>query len=256
MTWADISQVWGTGNKVSGSGFTTSAVLVDVEVANILVAYCTSDNIATTSGASSDHTAVTDSAGNTYTKLYEYTRSSGVAGDGVTISGWACKITALLTAGVSTATVTFSGTLSAKVFSGREFTVGAGKTWEEAGTRQTGNGSGTSTTSLTLNIGSAPTTSRVWLSHVGWEGPSSDTWTQDSDFFNMNGVGNNAGVADTNVTQRGGRDISGADTTKTHQGTNSISRDFVTVLFALDEVDEVGASPSDDDWLVGGGFFG
>src|SRR5712691_2263300 len=63
--------------------FTTSAAL---SLNNLGVIVLATDNLATTDGNTSDHLAITDTAGNTWTKAREYTNSRAALAGGVTVS--------------------------------------------------------------------------------------------------------------------------------------------------------------------------
>lgn len=94
----------------------------EIAIGELVVAICTSDNEATTDGASTDHDSVTDTDGHTWTKILEFTSTAGVALDGCTLSVWYAVTTAAIGTGDS---VTFtSGASNDKVIAIASATIG------------------------------------------------------------------------------------------------------------------------------------
>lgn len=92
----------------------------------IAIVVIAKDNTAT--GADGDYsevTGITDTGGNTYTKVAEYTNTQGSAGGGATVSIWKSKLTTTLSGG-STVTINFSASVTAKAALYDSFTVAPG----------------------------------------------------------------------------------------------------------------------------------
>jgi hypothetical protein len=112
------------------------------------------DNDATSSGQVTEVTSISDSKGNTWNRLYEYAYAGGSPGAnaGVTTSLWAARIgTTILT--TDTITAAYSS-VTCKILSVAEFTVGAGNTIAIAGTPQVVTGSGATPSSTISGLDS------------------------------------------------------------------------------------------------------
>lgn len=119
MTISGLLLATGPGTTTSGDTWSSSFGSGPTAGEAVLVAL-TTDNIATTDGASSTHTGFSG-GGLTWTKLAEVTASSGAAADGVTISLWQSSV-AESTSGSLSFTATFSAAVSAKVATQCRFT--------------------------------------------------------------------------------------------------------------------------------------
>jgi uncharacterized phage protein (TIGR02218 family) len=75
----------------------------------------------TPTGPSNNHLTITDSQGNTWTKLREYTANMLAGGDVVTSSIWACVVTTALTTS-DTLAVTFAIAIPCRAIESRQFT--------------------------------------------------------------------------------------------------------------------------------------
>lgn len=176
MSWSSIGNIGTAANAVSSTTITitTSAT---AEAGNVVLVAIGKDNTSTTTGDNSEVTGVTDSAGNTYTKICEHTRG-GVAAASITVSVWRSLITSQLTSG-GTITASFATTI-AKGISAWEFSFGAGSTVSAPVGLVTQEGSANDPASLAVSgLGSAE---RLYVRAVGREGNSAaftatGTWT-------------------------------------------------------------------------------
>lgn len=116
------------GSQGSASAGTTVVITTTAtaEVGNVIVVWTAWDNSATTD-SDTTQLSVTDSAGNTYTRIRERNESSGAADDGVLGAFFYTVVTSQLSSG-GTITVTNSSSETAKVAAAWEFTIGAGST--------------------------------------------------------------------------------------------------------------------------------
>ena len=120
----------GMGAVGSATDNQTSLVLTTVAgaaISNLVVAIIGVDNRTPTSGASTDISAVSDSAGNTWVKAHEWSGGGSIQGT-ATVAIWYTQVTSTMpSGGTITATFTDSATSDASAISVRKFTVGAGK---------------------------------------------------------------------------------------------------------------------------------
>lgn len=230
MAITDKGGIGVAGNKTSGSSLalTTSAATA---VGDVVVVQYVSDNIQTTDGETSLVTSVTDSAGNTYTKIREMTFGGGGAAAGLTLSVWYSRHTAAL---ASSSTITASmGTDStvAKGMSARLFGTSL-PVAIDAVTITTNTGT---PTSLTLT---APDSKlRLWMRVGGAETKSASFsaatsgWTLTADAGSSGGGGDTTHVstmADFLVDT-----VSNSSQTSAPGGT--VSCDRVNIFFAMSE---------------------
>ena len=122
----------GTANDTTADTSFTLTPSATLNSGNIGILIIAKDNEGTTDTSNDECDEPTDSVGNTYTKLREYTNGNGAADAGATVCVFFTKATTdLTTAGTVTMTVT---TNSVKAATFWEFTIGAGNTIQIAGT--------------------------------------------------------------------------------------------------------------------------
>lgn len=234
MAWAWQAHRGSANNKTASASIGVSPSTA-IPVNSILVVRCASDNGGAGAGESNEHTSVTDSKGNTYTKLREHT-AGGAAASSVTGSIWAARITTQLET-TDTVTINFSFSPAAKVIGLEEYTVAAGKTFSNIGVA----GANGSSTTPSVTLGGLPATTHLFLGHIGAEGPNGDTFTQDADYGGAGegsntSIGTTGGGAATNVYSRFGGNIA-ALASDIYNPTLGTARDWIDTLIALDEVD-------------------
>lgn len=137
--WAAIASVntlIGTGSSIASGSTLPITLTLQMDAGNPTLIRITSDNINTGDGDFGEVQTVTDTAGNTYTKVCEHTNGQGVVGDGITASLWLTLPTTNLAAG-QPITVTFASAIVSKAGGAHEFTVGGGNTLALVGTCQT-----------------------------------------------------------------------------------------------------------------------
>lgn len=211
------------------------APTVQCNVGDIVVVTCTTDNIATTSGASTNHT-VTDASGNTWVRAKEWTRSSGVANDGITVSVHVCKVTTAITTSTNV-TLTTSATTTTKTLAIHRFAVAAGKTFEVQAASAGASGNGTAPSVAVSGLAS-----QEWLlvGGVGLEGEIG-TITKDADYTQLSTqVSSTAGTADTNNVRWSYYRIATL-TADTMTESGMTTGDWSTALVVLKEIDGVTA---------------
>lgn len=233
MAWTFLGHRGSATSKGAFIGSLSVNPTATIPVGAILVVRVSTDNFQGEAGIDPTHFSVTDSKGNVYTKIQEFTRSPGGANqDGVTGSLWAGEIaTALTTADTVTINFLFIASWTS-VIALEEFSVASGNTFAVVGSTST-RGTGT-TPSATLS-GLAAGFSYLFLGHIAIEGPNGDAFTQDADYLNNTSVGTTGGAALSNVASRFGRRIATL-TTDTYNPTLGTSRDWVENYAALREV--------------------
>lgn len=248
-----ISAVFGRGlafERVSDTTLTispSSAITVG-KIACITVA---ADNIATTDGASTDH-SVSDTDGHTWTKIFEETESSGAATDGVTVSLWMTKVTSEIGTG-DVVTITFGSAILCKVAHIWEFTVDSGNTFALQAVVHGHNdtGAGTETSGA---LSGMPSREYLFCGTLGAENETVSI-IEDADYTEVNSEARSSttGAADTNITLHSGvriATLTGDTYTLTGCGPNG----NLTSLAAVYEVAEV-ASTADPYPYIGGGYY-
>ena len=207
-----------------------------MSVGKILIVRCMSDNADATHDADASlHSSVTDSRGNTYTKAKEWQFGTGGAGAGVTVSLWYCKVaTALLENDLITLTLAIS--VTAKAIGATQFSITGASVSLAGASGVVGTGT---TPSVTLS--GLPSAEYLWLGVTGREGPTGDTVTADADYgFQADLIeGTSGGNALTNVSDDHGGYRVATLTSDTYNPTLGTSRDYATILVAIQEVVEI-----------------
>lgn len=218
-------------SSTSNASYAMTTATTILAVGNIGILTSISDNSTTTDGDNSEVTSVTDSVGNIWTKLGEYTNSpGGVAGDGVTCSVWMTKCTVQLATG-GTITINFNGNRTDKCCSCWAYTIGTGKVLVPAAPLVTSevnaaNGFGSSAFSSLVSL------SRLYFRGLGKEVNSTTDITVSASFtaITLTRSRNNASA----VIVRGEFRIN-TSTGETSNPTLAVSGDTAGLFFALDE---------------------
>lgn len=134
--WATIASVgvFGKNNEVTSDTSLVITTTATLEVGNLAIIGIGINNTNTTDADFSEISTVVDSAGNTWSKICEYTNGQDAAAAGATGAAWYTRATSELASG-GTITITTANTVTAKVAVAHEFTVGGAV--EIAGTCQT-----------------------------------------------------------------------------------------------------------------------
>ena len=232
--WTHINSE-GTSSKSSSTTIALNPS-TNPAVDSILVAACSTDNPDNTGPGEKTFHSLSDDQGSSWTRLMEY-QSAGNANAGTITSIWASKLGATITGNI---TCTLGDARSVRVLVMSEYTVGSGQTFSLAGAART-SGSGTSPSILLTGL---PSAEYNWIGVVGTEGPSGDSFTEDSDYGQRNRTGSTGGGAAGNQTANIANRILTA-TSDTYDPTIA-SRDFVIILVALEEV----TPPTDDSFML------
>ncbi len=229
MAWSSPTTVGGNGTKAAGTTLDLQPSAAVPAGAILIVGLC-SDNIATADGATSTVVGVTDTQGNSYTKVREWTRAAGSAGSGVTIAVFVSRVSSAL-ATSDTITATWSASLAARQMIAQYRTVGDGNTYRVRGSAGT-NGTSQSP-SVSLSGQSASTL--VWYGLAGLE--NTGTWTHDADYTQgRQNRTTTSGDANSNVMMAAASRATATITSDTFNPVPSVSGDWAAILLTLEEV--------------------
>lgn len=233
MAFSAVTERGTAGSTTSDTSLGVSPS-ANLTVGKIVFAVLAFDNIATADGASTTNDTLTDTDGHTWTKVYERTRSDGVAADGATGSLWWTKVTTQIDTG-DTVTFDVDSAVTAKCIGLFEVTVSAGNTIQLAGStflEATGNNPGP------LTLSGLPSKEYLLIGAAHSEG-NGITWTEDADYTNVyaaEGFTSAAGgVATERVRVRIGYRIATL-TGDTFQPTGLGNADHALALVAFEEV--------------------
>ena len=126
MAFASVGTLGAAFTKTSNQASASLTTTATLEAGNLGIYYVAVDNFASTDGDSSEVTGVVDSAGNTWTKIVEWTNSDGASQAGVTTSVWYVVATNQLTSGGTiTASYTNATSRDCTAHCAWEFTLGS-----------------------------------------------------------------------------------------------------------------------------------
>lgn len=175
--WATIASVGAlVSTHDTGKTSTTSLVatpLNQLDAGNIGVCAVAIDNTATSDGNSNDVTSMSDSVGNTWTKIREFTNAQTGAAAGATVALFMTKATTNLTTG-GTITANFSAAVADGMVC-QEFSIGAGNVFTSEGTWQDLAADNAAPGSMT--IGSLTSQAHIYLRATAHEGVQADAYT-------------------------------------------------------------------------------
>lgn len=201
MAFSAVTERGSATDKVSGLTVGVSPSTA-IAVGQIAFAVAATDNTTLITGASTDHTSVTDTDGHTWAKVYERTvTAAGVAEDGVTASLWWTKVVSEIGL-ADTVTLTLGTARVAKVIGLFEATVDAGMTiahsvGAEAFVDVVNAGNPGAAT-----IAGLSSIERLWVGIAGNE-QTIVTWTEDADYTNVyaaEGFSTTGGSLQTNIS--------------------------------------------------------
>jgi hypothetical protein len=222
-------------NKTSATTHNMAVSTASVLVGDAALYGVCSDNLGTVSGVTNQHLTLTDTGGNTWVKVYEYTNSpTGAAGDGTTVSLWLCKnVTTQVTITTGSVTLTYSGATTAKVCGLISFSKAAGtELVVDAVVAALQNAS---TNGPSCTISGLASAARLWFSVDGFESTqTSFGLTQDVDYGNQWNNGSTGSTQDTNQKLVGASRIATL-TGDTHLSTSGLTNDSAGILAAFSE---------------------
>lgn len=216
MAWTRVNQAVNAGNKVGATSLVTGVLANAAAVGDVLFAFISFDNVATVDGTSNDCTSVTDTKGNTWTKIGERSETNGgAAADGIASALYMCNVTVALTV-TDTITVNFSASVLAKQIAVEKFTIAAGKIAVQVGATTTG-GAQATVTGPSKVISGLTSAAYLWVALDAFENTAL-TYNQDADYTTTGTRQTTGSTATTNIQQAAGyRSFTG--TTDTHAAT-------------------------------------
>lgn len=236
MAFSAVTERGSATNKSVGGTTIAVSPTANLTVGKIVFAYGVVDNTATASGASTNHTSVTDTDGHTWNKVFERTMSSGVAADGVTHSLWWTKVATQIDT-TDSITLTIGTGRTAKALLIFEVTITASTIQvADDGTAFAFQEANTSAPS----VSTSGMTSQEYL-HIGCMAVEEEvtTWNEDASYTNVfaaEGITSGpAGGNDTNVVGFLGSRIATL-TGDTFNPTFAAARDMAVAVVAFEEV--------------------
>ncbi len=219
----------GATTNAGGTSF-SAAPSTSIPSGSYVVLMINRDNNTTSDGDNSEVTSVTDTQGNTWTKLKEMTNGQGAAAAGAMVSVWGCYPSG--TYGTTTATATFAVGQSALALLFFAVPVGAALgvdgTASKAIDASTGFGS--------LSITGLPSKERVWLRFCCKEGNGTTAITATSGWTSFGITAQNGpGITATNHIMYRAEYKVATSTGETSNPTWGTSGDAASVLIALSE---------------------
>lgn len=226
----------GSGSRDSTSTSTTFNITLttgaSITTGRILILRVAADN---NSAANDTLTTITDPRSNTWTKMGALVGGSSTTSAGVLVGFYWAKVTNaysnndVVTINFSTATGAVAAIIEEWSGIDNIVPVAAGPLAA----------SGAADTSHALPSITVPYTDQLVYCLVGTEGPSTDTFTQDSDTTNgswvaLTKVGATNGTATNNVTINGGYKIVTASGAQAYTATDSASRDWAGFVVIFD----------------------
>jgi hypothetical protein len=139
-----------SANKTDATSIAHTTTTTAVAAGDLVIVVVAKDNAAATNGNTNEITSVTDSAGNTYTKIREYCNSRGAANGGATVAAYYSLASFALGIG-GTITANFSDTRAAKALSAWAFTATGDSLTIEAGAQDSAVTGGDAGGALTIS---------------------------------------------------------------------------------------------------------
>ena len=235
MAFASVGTLGATFDKVAG----TSIVLTTTATAaagSFVVVIVAKDNASSTTGETSEITSVSDSAGNTWTKAYEYSYGGGTPGAnaGAVCAVYFSTLSSALSSG-GTITANFSDSRTASAISAWNYSLGAGNLAEldgATGYGDTNNQNGLSLTGLT-------SAEHLGIRAFALETQLTTAFALESGWTAMSTAGGTGGGSASNMRVDGQFGIESASTTvdvATVSGPSALFVDQANILVAFIEV--------------------
>lgn len=233
--------VGGAGTANSNSSGTTLALTVSatIEAGNLALVLIAKDNFGTTDADHSEVSSVTDSAGNTYAKMLEFTNGNGSAGAGATNSIWASVLASQLSSGVGVITATFANAITCKAMLCHEFTVGAGSTLSVAGSTSNARDA---TSPGSLTVSGLASGEYLWVRGIASESDNFTGLTVTSGYATLGLAAAIGGSSALSMASRGEYRILTA--TSSTSNPSLFNADHACVMVAIQEIAAVAGHPA------------
>ena len=232
MAWAAVSDIGNVAIKAAVTAISLTASSTITAGTYVLVAVG-KNNSSTTDGDNSEVTGVTNGgAGNTFSKVAEFTNSEAAAAAGATISVWGLAVqTQINTGGLIIASL--SVTSAATVMTGHKFDFGAGNTITRPGLQTLAADNVSNPGSMTISgLANNEYLFCRWIAKENEAATAMAATTGYTLFTNAQTVG---GLGTSNIGVRGEfRVLTGTGDTSDPQNTIALP-DWASVYFALKE---------------------
>lgn len=225
------------GSSTTSATWTAGLATTALADGDWLVLVVVTDNVQTTSGASSTHSMVGGSL--SYSKLGEWTNGQGAAGDGVTVSAWLARNLTGSKISTNNISMAFTGGVTERCANSYKFS--AGDNLALVSGSVVGNTVDASTGFGSATISGLPSVERVWFRAAGKEANSTATLATTSGYTGLTSARsrNNAAA----VLTRSEWLISTA-TGETSNPSLSASGDTAAIFFALSEGEGEPSAPT------------
>ena len=149
--WTVVGSFTSENSKTAGASWTPINLDNGAAVGDIIVLTLTTLPFAIDlDGTSSNHSTITDTQGNTWTKRIERSYSDSFS-NGCCTSIWTCEVTTALTGGLDTLTATYSGSIGAMAISSHKFRNATVGTLSVTGSTGVGEGAVAGVAALSLS---------------------------------------------------------------------------------------------------------
>jgi hypothetical protein len=198
-TFTSVGSFCSSGAKAGAATNTYSiTTTANLTAGNLAVLVVAADNLTTTDGNNNEHTSVTDSGGNVWTKRTEFTNGQGAAAGGATVSIWTARITTTVNSG-GTVTANFSGNLTARALTGWQFSFTGPVAFSVAGSTTLANDA---LDPGNMTIGSLTSREYLWIRAAALE-KDATAWTVSTNYTTFTNVSSTGAGAATNMGARG-----------------------------------------------------
>ncbi len=231
MAWSFTAHRGSASSKTSGAVLSISPTGT-VAAGAILVAVCVSDNIATGGGVTQTH-VVADFKGNPWQKVREQSNAAPAA-SGITLSVWACQVTAPLTAS-DLIVLGLAAAVTSRAVGLYEYAVGAGNGVSFAGASS---GEQDATASPAATLSGLASQSYAFFGVAAREDDTAGTYTPGANYNDRTKFGTTGGTGNTNVSCIVGDRVATLTGSTFAPTALSVAADVVTVLIAMREVTE------------------
>lgn len=234
MSFADVTALGTANSNTSTAGLTITTTAV-AEVGRLVIVATAWDNTATTDDAGRVDLRCTDSANNYWTCLGSITNGQGAAAGGAQVAMFCCVVQTQIASG-GTITITNSTNRTAKAMSAHKFSIdhhGVAVADKDFAFMDAADPA-----AMTLPTIAAALPSREYLLLYAYacEGPSTDTYTFDSDYTQLARASNaGAGAAGMHIVW--GYRIATLTTDTFDMSSDTTDRDAVSLYCALFEYD-------------------
>lgn len=245
MAIASVGSIGTASVATSSATWVITLATAQLDAGNIGIIIIATDNTRTTDGDGNEHRTLTDSVGNIWVKLREFTNGQAAAAAGATVSVWMTKATTNH-ATTDTFTLTLATARTAKAATGWEYTVGSGNTLVLDDAKDLASDAVTAWGSIAGNTLSS--LERLWVRATAQEWNVNTTWTVSASFTKITAVSSTGSTAAAMGAMGEFRIATATTLTSNPTGTIAAACDLASTMVALREVTQ--ALGKDEDTPV------